>query len=113
MSMSFNELYDEVNEFVRDTIINESTTREVKYDYCHKLSLAGKLPIDIRSIPPKMWVNEEMILVRTANVGRLNYYGGFEYVEKEFVNEIADYTVFSVDSDRVRKVIDALLTVEA
>lgn len=52
----------------------------------------------------KVWVDTEgeLIIVNDNWLKTLNYYGGFEYVHKDYVYKIGQYTIFSSDNDRVQ-----------
>lgn len=53
-----------------------------------------------------MWVADDMIACDSASIGVLDYYGGFEYIEREFRFQLGDYYFFSAYSDRVQDCID-------
>ena len=53
-----------------------------------------------------VFVNEDSIAVPKHGVGRLEYYGGFEYVDKEYRHELGDYVFYTADDDRVQEAID-------
>ena len=57
------------------------------------------------------WYNDECLVVLNRNRGTLDYYGGFEYVDKEFVDTIGDYTIYSQDGGRVDDVLNCLNSV--
>lgn len=38
---------------------------------------------------------------------RIDYYGGFEYIDKHDRWELGDYTIYTDESDRVRDALDA------
>jgi hypothetical protein len=49
----------------------------------------------------KMWKSVDGVVIRASELGRFNYYGGGEYVSKEFVTEAGDYVFYSADDERV------------
>jgi hypothetical protein len=52
-------------------------------------------------------VDDRVIAVHNRNRGTLDYYGGFEYVEKENVTTIGNYTFYRGDEcERVTKCLD-------
>ena len=56
-----------------------------------------------------LWVCDEAVVCKTYSKGRLEYYGGFEYVDKEQVKAVGRYTIYEAgyeDSDRVRECIE-------
>jgi hypothetical protein len=38
----------------------------------------------------------------------LRYYGGFEYVDDEYIRTYGDYVIYSAETERVQDVIDSL-----
>lgn len=52
----------------------------------------------------RVWIDRECIV--TLNPRVLNYYGGFEYVDSEYVQQLGDYTVYLADADRVQECIE-------
>ena len=59
-----------------------------------------KLGLDER-VAPKLFVADGAIIVSKGNDNRLQYYGGFEYVNKEFRHEIGDYVFYLSDDPRI------------
>lgn len=53
-----------------------------------------------------LFVNEDFIAVDNGSRSSLDYYGGFEYVDRDCVTVIGDYTFYSADDDRVREHIE-------
>ena len=51
-----------------------------------------------------LWICDDAIVTMTAQ--RLNYYGGFEYVDKQHVATVGDYTIYYADDARVQECID-------
>ena len=49
----------------------------------------------------RLYVGKDGIVVRNESRRRLDYYGGFEYVAPECVHELAGYTFYSRNDDRV------------
>ena len=48
------------------------------------------------------YVSEDGIGIKNVNRGSLEYYGGFEYVRKDCVFSLGDYTFYLAEDDRVR-----------
>lgn len=53
-----------------------------------------------------IYINEECIAVDKRNDRTLQYYGGFEYVDKEFRKEMGDYVFYFNEDARVSEHID-------
>ena len=82
--------------------INEVVERNIRSNF--EQTNADRLGLDIRA-GYRIYVNEEF--VATTDKGPLEYYGGFEYIDKEAVTTIGDYTFYNGDDSRVRECIDA------
>lgn len=61
-----------------------------------------KLGLDERSAP-KLFVTKDAIIAAKSDDGRLQYYGGFEYVNKQFRQEIGDYVFYLSEDARIRE----------
>lgn len=62
---------------------------------------ADALGLDIRA-GHRLFVNEDCIAVSNNDRRTLDYYGGFEYVDSDYIRVIGDYTFYFADDDRVR-----------
>jgi hypothetical protein len=47
----------------------------------------------------RLWVGKDFIACDGNDLSALNYYGGFEYVDEEFITKIGDYTFFGIDDE--------------
>jgi len=56
---------------------------------------------DPRSFYGEAWVTDDGIVVTTLQDRNLQYYGGYEYVDKEFRVVIGDYVYYSAEDERV------------
>ena len=61
---------------------------------------ANMLGLDIRA-GHRLFIDNECIIVDKRNDRDLSYYGGFQYVDKDFRNEIGDYVVYMNGDSRV------------
>jgi hypothetical protein len=61
---------------------------------------ANRLGLDPRC--GKLFVSPECIAIHKANDRAVQYYGGFEYVDKEFRHEMGDYVFYSHEDGRVQ-----------
>lgn len=93
MSMDFDELCDRATELAEDFIHDA------------KRAAAGQLRLDDRAFY-KGWVTEDAIVVHASEDRTLQYYGGFEYVAKEYRLELGSYVVYSAHDERVAKHLD-------
>ena len=48
-----------------------------------------------------LYISGDAIAVPKSQDNTLQYYGGFEYVDKEFRKELGDYVFYLYDDDRV------------
>jgi len=62
---------------------------------------ASDLGLDLRC--GRLFVNEDGIAVSKDSDRSLQYYGGFEYVDKDYRHELGGYVFYTVDDDRVRE----------
>ncbi len=54
----------------------------------------------------RLWINEDCIVVDKDNDRSLQYYGGFEYVDRDYRVEMGDYVIYLSDDERVQGHID-------
>jgi len=93
MSM-LHELISEINSKVEGLIdeeFREVTPKEVGLD-----TRAGH----------RLFINEDFIAVSRGNRRTLDYYGGFEYVDEEYVTVLGDMVFYSADDERVQDHLD-------
>ena len=55
----------------------------------------------------ELWMCPEYIA--SQNRGSLDYYGGFEYIEKQYIVQIGDLTVYSCEDSRVQEALDCFV----
>ena len=68
---------------------------------------ANRLGLDPRC--GKVFVSPDCIAVYKGSDRALQYYGGFEYVDKEFRHEMGDYVFYSYEDSRVQDHLDEYL----
>jgi len=61
---------------------------------------ANQLGLDHRC--GKLFANADCIGVDKSTDRTLQYYGGFEYVDKEYRHEMGDYVFYSAEDNRVQ-----------
>jgi hypothetical protein len=49
----------------------------------------------------RVWVTEDAIAVRKSDDARMQYYGGFEYVDKSYRQEFGDWVFYFAEDERV------------
>jgi hypothetical protein len=84
------------------------------HDYIHSNMIetdASKLGLDIRA-GYKLWVDENTVVVSKTSDGNLQYYGGYEYIDKEYRRELGDYVFYLDEADRVREALDKYYGIE-
>lgn len=88
---------DEINHMVEEYV--EKNFQRVSADDCGLDHRAGSV----------LFVNDDALVCRKNNIRLLDYYGGFEYVDKDCRSEVGDYVFFfSLDCDeRVYNAINA------
>ena len=70
---------------------------------------AKQLGLDPRSFYGVAYVDESAIAVIKDQTRTLDYYGGFEYVDKDYRREVGDYVFYLAEDDRVREHIERFL----
>jgi hypothetical protein len=90
------DIIERLNEEVREYII--SNMKEVG---------AAELDLDPRA--GRVYVNEDGIAIHNNRKSSLEYYGGFEYISRECVETVGNYTFYLSDHDRVLECITAYL----
>ena len=93
--MNLEDLRDQINALVKTKLYEAIAVK------------AEQLGLDPRAGYKLYISNDEdtFIAVHKDNRRSLDYYGGFEYIDKEFVLELGDY-VFYTDHERVFDAID-------
>lgn len=72
-------------------------------------TLEEVLPEDLgldRRAGYRLWIGEDVIAVPVNADGSLQYYGGFEYVEKQYRNQIGSWVFYSSEAGRVQDCLD-------
>jgi hypothetical protein len=77
-------------------------------DVLGEVKTASAVDIGLDSRCGMLWVSEEFVAVRKYNDGSLQYYGGFEYIDKELRKEYGDFVFYLSDGgdNRVQDCID-------
>lgn len=70
---------------------------------------AKELGLDARAFWGYAYVDETAIVVIKDQDRTLQYYGGFEYVDKAYRREVGDYVFYLAEDDRVREHIERFL----
>jgi hypothetical protein len=95
---------DDTLSFLDD--INEQVSRHVDRNF--QQVHAAVLGLDPRGARI-LYVTDECIAVKKQDDSRLQYYGGFEYVDKEARTEMGDYVFYMATDNRVQNHIDRWL----
>lgn len=75
---------DLVNQFIRD------------------LSRVNAREVGLNERCGEVYVGDSFIAVKSYNDNRLQYYGGFEYIDKEQRKQYGDLVIYMVESDEDR-----------
>ena len=62
---------------------------------------AEQLGLDPRSFWGVAYVDESAIVVIKEQTRTLDYYGGFDYVDRDYRREVGDYVFYLAEDDRV------------
>lgn len=49
----------------------------------------------------RVWASEDAIAIPVSQRRSMDYYGGFEYVDTDYVHVLGDYVFYMADDDRV------------
>jgi hypothetical protein len=66
-----------------------------------------KIGLDPRASYAPIFINRSGIAVKKSYDRNMQYYGGFEYVYKEYRHEMGDYVFYLADDERVGGHIDS------
>ena len=66
-----------------------------------------KIGLDPRASYAPIFINRSGIAVKKSYDRNMQYYGGFEYVYKEYRHEMGDYVFYLADDDRVGGHVDS------
>ena len=92
------------------SLIDDVTELTDNYIGTMKMVPANQLGLDPRC--GKVFVSPDCIAIHKANDRAVQYYGGFEYVDKEFRHEMGDYVVYSYEDNRIQDHLDQFLNAE-
>ena len=73
---------------------------------------AKQLGLDPRAFWGYAYVDKSAIVVNKDQDRSLQYYGGFEYVDKAYRREVGDYVFYLAEDDRVREHLDHVFVTE-
>lgn len=72
--------------------------------------LVERTNVDVRAIAiDSLYIHELYIAVPKRFVKMWNYYGGFEYVDNEYVTDLGPWVVYSAAAKRIQDVITRVL----
>ena len=57
----------------------------------------------------KFWYCYEGIFIYEGGRRSLDYYGGFEYIDRDLVKQYGDYVFYSAEANRVQEVLENLM----
>lgn len=94
------EIIEQASDLIRAMIEDENQFKEVT---------AAEIGLDPRA-GYKLFISPGALVVNVRNASSLDYYGGFEYVDKEYVKIVGEWKIYMSDDgdDRVRDAWDAL-----
>lgn len=77
-----------------------------------ELIYSGRDNVGLDSRCGPIYINQEYIAVDKFRAGTIEYYGGFEYVDKDHRQEMGDFVFYSRESSRIAEHIDRFFGVE-
>ncbi len=99
--MSTDYMMDRINEIVEDHLNKEFETVYASRDNIGLDSRCGMV-----------YISEDAIAVDKHRDGTLQYYGGFEYVNKDFRKEIGDFVFYLRGDSRVDEHLERFFDIE-
>jgi hypothetical protein len=105
--MSFGYFPDTEFEFDSVYDMMDAVSKMVEFHVQNKMSTCSpsELGLDDRSAAV-LYVDESYIAVRASAAGSLDYYGGFEYVDRDCIEIVGGYKFYSAEDSRVQDHID-------
>jgi len=91
--MDFGDLLDGIDRSVRDFMDDAAEV------------MPEELGLDRRAAY-RLFVKDNVIAVSRGDDRTLQYYGGFEYVDKEYRHVLGDWVFYMADDDRVQGCLD-------
>lgn len=73
---------------------------------------ARELGLDPRAFWGYAYVDKSAIVVTKEQARTLDYYGGFEYVDRDYRREVGDYVFYLAEDDRVRGHIERFMVID-
>lgn len=98
--MNLSYLTDQVDELV-DEFIDGAI--KVPHDEVIK-----RTHLDPRALGSYIWISEDFVAIKKFGCNALDYYGGFEYIDKDCRYTLGDYVFYSADDERVQSLLDDL-----
>jgi hypothetical protein len=77
-----------------------------------KVGDRNKTGLDPRAFGSRFYYNYDCIIIDISARRSLDYYGGFEYIDSDYIRTYGDFVIYSAEADRVQEVIDNLLQEE-
>lgn len=99
--MSFENIIHEIDSYLAELLESEGIVEATEEQM-------ERWPLDTRARPPKLFIGENVLLVSKRYTRFLDYYGGFEYVDKKHRTEVGSYVMYSGECGRVLEIIQAL-----
>jgi hypothetical protein len=93
---SLNDLNEVVADGAEDLVLQSEHVRDISVLGLDQRASYGGLWVDVR--------NEEFIAVKASDDRVLQYYGGFEYIDKEFRKEYGGYVFYLAEPDEEGRV---------
>lgn len=93
---SLNDLLEVVADGAEDLVLQSEHVHNIRDLGLDERASYGGLWVDVR--------NEEFIAVKANDDRVLQYYGGFEYIDKEFRKELGGYVFYLTEDDQEGRV---------
>ena len=100
---SIEEVFDAVDSFFREKFSDSRAWTQVEGDGWKRIGLDPRAYVTMY-VPTEE--GEEEFIVTRGRTNSLEYYGGFEYVEKSAVTRVGEWTFWSAEDSRVARHLD-------
>lgn len=67
---------------------------------------AESIGLDTRSCRGTLYISDEGIAIEKNDDRNMQYYGGFDYVDRGYRHEMGDYIFYEVDDGRIKECVD-------
>ncbi len=94
-----------------DEVTSEASDLEAKI-LNNLLAITDPTQLGLDRRVGRLYVDRDFTLIATQKNNTLAYYGGFEYVDEDYIVQVGSLTVYSGEAERVRNALNILAGVK-